>query len=293
MGDNRAAQSHADSALRNCFSSHWGMDGLKPYMRYSRAGGNQSNGENGYGLNYCIVASDGFSALGDMLQQIRKAMDRIMSSPGHHDNVLRPQHRKINIGLAYDRYNVVVYQQFEGDYVTYRHLPAIHDGVLTMSGTVRNGPLMKEVTDLGVQVYYDPSPYRLTRGQLASTQCYSHGLQVASLRRPLEPGWTWTKHEHVKEYQPCPDPSDVPADAPAPQSYDQAVEIQRQASEFVRESRSVTVPWTTADRWDIGDQSFAVSADLRNVIGQHGPGVYTVVVWASDMVISDYSIFLE
>lgn len=61
LGENIAAQLHAESALENCFSSHWGLDGLKPYMRYSLARGYQSNGENGHGLDYCIRASDGYS----------------------------------------------------------------------------------------------------------------------------------------------------------------------------------------------------------------------------------------
>ena len=46
LGSNRAAQLHAEASLAGCFSSHWGMDGLKPYMRYTLAGGQQSNGEN-------------------------------------------------------------------------------------------------------------------------------------------------------------------------------------------------------------------------------------------------------
>ena len=51
LGANIAAQLHAESALQNCTSGHWGVDGLKPYMRYSLAGGYQSNGENGSGLD--------------------------------------------------------------------------------------------------------------------------------------------------------------------------------------------------------------------------------------------------
>ena len=39
LGDNVAAQVHAEASLKYCFSSHWGIDGLKPYMRYSLAGG--------------------------------------------------------------------------------------------------------------------------------------------------------------------------------------------------------------------------------------------------------------
>lgn len=58
LGDNIAAQLHAESALENCFTGHWGVDGLKPYMRYSLAGGYQSNGENASGLSYCIKAGE-------------------------------------------------------------------------------------------------------------------------------------------------------------------------------------------------------------------------------------------
>ena len=60
LGTNNAVQLHAESALEHCFSSHWGVDGLKPYMRYSLAGGYQSNGENASGLDYCYKASDGY-----------------------------------------------------------------------------------------------------------------------------------------------------------------------------------------------------------------------------------------
>ena len=50
-----AAQLHAESLPESCFSSHWGIDGLKPYMRYSLAGGYQRNGENGNGVYSLMV----------------------------------------------------------------------------------------------------------------------------------------------------------------------------------------------------------------------------------------------
>ena len=74
LGDNIAAQLHAEIALANCFSSHWGIDGLKPYMRYSLAGGYQSNGENVSGLDYCIEASDGYAAEGSLKTRVDEAM---------------------------------------------------------------------------------------------------------------------------------------------------------------------------------------------------------------------------
>lgn len=119
LGDNIAAQLHAEASLDNCFSSHWGIEGLKPYMRYSLAGGYQSNGENGSGLDYCIKASDGYRANGSIEQEIRQTMGGWMSSPGHRQNILDPGHKRVNIGIAWDRYNTAIYQHFEGDYVEF------------------------------------------------------------------------------------------------------------------------------------------------------------------------------
>ncbi len=189
LGDNIAAQLHADAALENCFSSHWGVDGLKPYMRYSLAAGYQSNGENGSGLDYCIKASDRYQSLSSIRQEIRETMAGWMSSSGHRSNILDPSHRKVSIGLAWDRYNAELYQHFEGDYVEYDRLPTIANGSLSLSGTAKNGVRFGEPGDLGVDIYYDPPPHELTGGQVARTYCYDSGRQVASLREPLTGGY--------------------------------------------------------------------------------------------------------
>ena len=123
LGDNIAAQLHAETSLENYSSSHWGVDGLKPYMRYSLAGGYQSNAENGSGSDYCITASDGYRANASIKQEIRETMAGWMRSQGHRRNILDPWHKKVNIGLAWDRYNTVMYQHFEGDYVEYQNMP--------------------------------------------------------------------------------------------------------------------------------------------------------------------------
>ena len=50
-------------------------------------------------------------------------------------------------------------------------------------------------------------------------------------------------------------------------------------------------------RWDVGDDRFDLAADVSDVLREHGPGVYTVHVWArldGEMeVISEYSVFHE
>ena len=176
MGDNIAAQLHSESALGNCFASHWGMDGLKPYMRYSLAGGYQANSENGHGSDYCITHSDGYAAIDSIEEEIRQAMDGWMRSPGHRRNILDKSHKKVNIGLAWDRFNFFAYQHFEGDYVEYEELPAIENGRLSFSGAAKDGVRFGEKTDMSVQVYYDPPPHNLTRGQVSRTYCYRLGV---------------------------------------------------------------------------------------------------------------------
>jgi len=41
---NSAAQTHAQDMFKNFYGSHWGTDGLKPYMRYTNAGGPEQRG---------------------------------------------------------------------------------------------------------------------------------------------------------------------------------------------------------------------------------------------------------
>ena len=298
LGDNAAAQLHAEASLENCFSSHWGIDGLKPYMRYSLAGGYQPNAENVSGLDYCIKATDGYRANGSTEQEIRQALEGWMDSPGHRDNILDPWHKKVNIGLAWDRYNLMAYQHFEGDYVEYDRLPVIDKGVLRMSGTVKNSARFNDdFRDLGVQVYYDPPPHTLTRGQVARTYCYGSGLHVASLRPPLTGRSFYPRNEFTQTHNPCPDPYDVPAEADAPRSANEANLFWQAAylESLAQQAQTITVPWITALELTAKGETFSVTVDLWDVMEKHGEGVYSLIVWGSidneRVVISQYSTF--
>ena len=299
LGDNIAAQLHAESSLANCFSGHWGADGLKPYMRYSLAGGYQTNGENGSGSDYCIRASDRYRALGNIEAEIREMMEGWMNSPGHRRNILGKWHRKVNIGLAWDRYNMVGYQHFEGGFVQYDQLPQIMNGTLSMSGSALYGLRFSRREELGLQIYYDPPPHALTRGQVSRTYCYDSGLQIAALRYPLTGNSFWSEDEFTKRYSPCPDPYDVSPEAPAPRSHDEAHRFWQQAyaaSQAQRE-RTVIVPWVTASKWTARGTDFSITANVSKLLSKYGPGVYTVLLWGEvggeDVPISEYSIFHE
>ncbi len=298
LGANDAAQLHAEASLAGCYSSHWGQDGLKPYMRYSLAGGYQSNTENGLGTDYC--ASEGERrAITDPRQEVREAMDLWMSSSGHRDNILRPVNLMVSIGLAWDRYNFRAYQQFEGDYVEYEILPAFSEGSLELSGTVRNGVRFSHPNDLRVGIRYDPPPQALTLGQVTRTYCSDSGEAVAGLRRELPAGRFYTSDEFTRTHRPCPNPYDMDPDAPAPTSSAEAHQFWAEAREASQAQPEVTmtVPWVTAETWVANETLFTVRADLTDVLTKHGPGVYTVLVWGTldgeFVTISRYSIFHE
>ena len=270
LGDNNAAQLHAESSLENCFSSHWGIDGLKPYMRYTLAGGYQSNGENASGLDYCITWSDGYRTLSSIETEIRETMEGWMSSPGHRRNILDRWHKKVNIGLAWDRFNFSAIQHFEGDYVEYDLLPEITKGKLSFSGHTKNGARFADKRDLGIQIFYDPTPHTLTRGQVSRTYCYGSGFQIASLRHRLPGGQLWTEEKFTTTYSPCPDPYDVSPDAPGPGSSDEAHEAWQAAyhASKAQIERPITVPWLTASEWTAHGTAFSVEAEIGGLVKQ-------------------------
>ena len=297
LGDSPVAQLHAEISLEECFSGHWGVDGLKPYMRYSLAGGYQANGENASGSSYCITASDRFPDLGSMRDEIREMMDGWMSSPGHRRNILDRWYRKVNIGLAWDEFNAVGYQHFEADFVRYSQVPRIESGTLTLTGRTINGVRFPDRDALDLQIYFDPPPHPLTRGQLSRTFCYDTGLHVASIRYPLSGRTYWNEHGFEKTYSPCLDPYYLPQDAPAPRSHEEAREYWEMAYEASqnRTEWSLTIPLITASEWTARDTTFSVTADIGPLLDHHGPGVYTVLIWSEmageDVPVSQYSIF--
>ena len=302
MGDNAAAQLHAEAALEGCFSSHWGLDGLKPYMRYSIAGGHQSSGENVHGSDYCITDADNYRPITNIEEEVREAMAGWMDSPGHRRNILRPKHRRVNIGLAWDRYNFKAVQQFEGDYVEYEGVPTLENGMLTMSGKMKNGVQFQDERDLLVRIDYDPSPRQLTLGQVSRTYCYRTGLHVANLRPPASGDRIYFRDEITRRVDgsACPDPYEVSADAPAARSHEEARALWQgayDASQRQVQDETLVLAMLTASEWRIDGSTFSVKADIGRLLEARGNGVYTVALWAplngEDTVVSTYSLFVD
>ena len=299
LGTNVAAQLHAESSIEECFSSHWNLDGLKPYMRYSRQGGYQANTENVSGSDFCPSGLHTYAQITDIRERIRRIMKRWMDSPGHREAILDPWAIKVNLGLAWSRYNISAVQQFEAGHVEYARLPEIEKGVLTVAGSLKNGMSFTDDDDLVVGILYDHPPEELTRGQLARTGCYDSGIPVANLRRPPPTGAYYELTEADVSIAYCPDPRQVPRDAPPPESSDEAHELWEKARDAVESQpeRVVTKVFIEASRWHIRKEAFSVRADISALMSQYGPGVYTVAIATTykgePLILSLYSIFHE
>ena len=215
LGQNQAAQLHAQDMLDTCFISHWGSDGLQPYMRYTLTNGQQSNSENAFLGGNCFYPVQIGTGL-THIQRATSAMHRFMSSPGHRKVILNPHQSKVNIGIATTANADAFVQQFEKNYNQFTTLPAIQGSRLTFAGTanilIQSGENIRVIATIS----YDPPPHALTTRQLASTYGYDLGPQIAWIvirprgdtHRPDQ------SSDMTIDYPRNPDPYDAPAEPP-------------------------------------------------------------------------------
>ncbi|MDP2744578.1 MAG: CAP domain-containing protein [Dehalococcoidia bacterium] len=287
LGSNTAAQKHSEDLLANSYLAHWGTDGMKPYMRYTLAGGFNYEGENGYRTWTTRSGNKDPLYKRDPRQMLEEAQKSLMASPGHRTNILTKWHKKVNIGIAYDNESLCLVQQFEGDYISFGQLPVLLNGVLSLSGETRVGFAVDQI-----QVWYDPLPHPLTLGQLDKTYAYSLGKPAVFIRPPPPPRSYYTESVSTFSREVYPDPYNIPPNTPPlPQSGTSILETP--PSSRVTE----TVRWVDATQWNISGNSFAIRADLSQIVTNFGRGVYTIVIWADagdeSVDLTNYSIFIR
>lgn len=275
MGRFPAAQQHADYCLATGIASHWDLDGLKPYMRYSQAGGAQTTAA--FWWNQTEPAG-----ITDLELMIEEGITWIFETMGHRRVALESLYRSANIGIAWNRYNFVLAVELEGDYVDFERLPSIANNVLTFAGVVKNGVRLRSEDDLSASVWYDPLPRPTTVGQLLRVNAHDHGVIAAGLRRPLSGGRYWTEDWGTLTIERHAAPEEFPANSPVPSNPDEINSLRQEAYFRNEQPRRVRVsyPWITCSRWDVSPEGFAVTADIGSVRRENGPGVYTLALWA-------------
>ena len=261
---NKAAQLHAEDALRHSYVGHWTVDGLKPYMLYRLHGGVGVVAENAAGtvsakelarckdpLVYC-VPSDPREAIRD--SQWDMVYDDAHADWGHRETILNPDYDTVNIGIAHNEFGTTFFQHFEYVGVEYLEEPSI-----------RNGSLRFRAKPLGdqriarISVYYDPLPEPKTVRELESLHSYCTG------------GGFTDECDNVKSIFSVLMP---PAEG---YHYDD-----------LADSKIV------AEKWQILDGTVEVVANVSEVVSR--PGVYTLTLWSDadePRPLGEYSIFIE
>lgn len=180
LSDVNSAQIHADNILEHSFFSHWDLNGYKPYMRYTLAGGQGSASE-----NCAWMYSSGFidpkEALEDM--QWNMMYDDADSDWGHRHNILNSFHNKVSIGISYNNTAVCLVQDFEDTYVSWDTL------TVSNNETIMKGTMTKQNSTIRqVAIHYD-NPIPLTVEQLMNPP-FQDGYDMGTfVGMALPSGW--------------------------------------------------------------------------------------------------------
>jgi hypothetical protein len=189
LSDNQAAQVAAEDVFDTKQISHWLSNGEKPYMTYTRLGGDGSVHQNvaiaGFGpdeYDRCVstvILCERIDAI-DAIDELQYEMvynDEQCCDNGHRENILDPHHTRVSIGIAYNPYYLALVQNFEADY----NLRVNVDGAdVQITGRMPSGTSLRSVA-----VYYDELPTSEAYEQNKERLAYDAGEFVASVFEPL------------------------------------------------------------------------------------------------------------
>ncbi len=183
------ATKHAVDLATKEFIGHWGSDGLKPYHRYSAAGGTHATEEN-------VSAADGTwsNKAKDLKQDTAYLHVRMYQekppNDGHRRTILAPQHTHVGIGLAVQDLRLRLVELFVAKYVEVKPIKreAKPNAQISFSGKiVRPGYLFNNI-----EVFYEPLPTPPELEWLRQPRSYALPNESRVLRPRVQPPFTYT-----------------------------------------------------------------------------------------------------
>lgn len=169
----KAARIHVQEEADIGYISHWGMDGSKPQLRYSRAGGLDAVDE-----NECITLwpQEDFPGISQTeLLKIVTGHEATMVNEqppdnGHRLNILNSHHTGLGIAIAIGKYGVSMAQEFTNHYSVINPVPlaASPGSIISLSGRIIPG---YKIT--GVYAVWENPPVAMSKTQLNQTHSYS------------------------------------------------------------------------------------------------------------------------
>ena len=147
------ATKHAHEMVQEGFLSHWGLDGFKPYQRYSLAGGtaavqeNCSSAENIESISPLRIFDD----LRDMHQSM---LSEAPPNDGHRKTILDPFHTHVGFGAALKGHSLRLDEMYLARYV---QMDTVVTDAKPGATIVVSGRLLNTKHFLSeIAVYYDP-----------------------------------------------------------------------------------------------------------------------------------------
>ena len=164
------ADAYCREQVRNRTMGHFSLDGQAPYMRYSFAGGNDGISENAAAWSANYSFSDR-----SLYEMMRRSEDSMMSEAGPHDGhrraILDPWATDVGIGLAWERGEFRIVEEFIRRYIQWsRVIPrsaSIGERVL-ISGKPASGYVVGAIT-----VHRDPLPRPMSALTVNAIDSYS------------------------------------------------------------------------------------------------------------------------
>ena len=288
------SQCHAEDMANNCFTSHWSTNGTKPHVRYTTAGYENRVIEIIDGHNYCTQDVD----TTDIATRIRNTATRMLDDPEHRQKLVDASNVSLDIGIAADEHrNLWLVIGLVSDFIEFEEPPHINNFEISMKARIENGARISSTEGLWIEIYYDPLPVPLTRGQLArTTSCVELGEMEARL---LRPGPNYIQRSFIVDKPACLNPYQSASGIAPPGSIQGAAELSDhmdiQAANLV--SRRHAGLLIVASEWQVSEeQDFSVTADLEEVLKRHGNGIYTAAIYAllddERQIVAEYPMFV-
>jgi uncharacterized protein YkwD len=149
------ADEYCRAQIRNGTTGHFTTDGQSPYMRYSFAGGNDAVSENAAAWSATYRFND--RALYEMIRRSEEAMMAERAPhDGHRKTILDPHATHVGIGLAWEKGEFRLTQEFVRKYFAWTHtLPraATLNEKIVAAGRAEHGYLADAIS-----VHYEPLP---------------------------------------------------------------------------------------------------------------------------------------
>ena len=192
LSTNVAAQNHADDVIAQRMISHWMSNGEKPYMTYTRLGGTGSVSQ-----NIATSSCSGYGCSTDPIAQITSSEYDMMyddgsSNWGHRDNILRPYHTHVSIGISFNDNFFVMVQNFEDNYLISENPISATGNHVTINSALKSGSIKN------IGIFYDSLPTPELYLQHRNDGYYELGDNIAVVVQPPPPNSYYTQPSGYK-----------------------------------------------------------------------------------------------